>query len=131
MARIVEVSWQKFIFKPICSHVKIHFVMAVSYILQYHNKNTKISELHIEYVGIMIVYMWHVLDIPRLWFTINLWSLNYLTYFGRHCAIWLQLMDNRQTCFPCSIWIFVTNFPIFIFTALRYMTCSWNFKWRK
>jgi len=30
MARIVEVSWQKLIFKPICSHVKVHFVMAVS-----------------------------------------------------------------------------------------------------
>jgi len=63
---IVEVSWQKFIFKPICSHVKVHFVMAVSYILQYHNKNTKISELHVEYVIIMIVYMCHFLDIPRL-----------------------------------------------------------------
>jgi len=66
MARIVEVSWQKFIFKPICSHVKVHFVMAVSYILQYHNKNTEISELHFEYVTIMIVYMWYFLDIPRL-----------------------------------------------------------------
>lgn len=41
MAHIVEMSWQKFIFKPICSHVKVHFVMAVSYILQYHNKNMK------------------------------------------------------------------------------------------
>jgi len=66
MAQIVEVSWEKFIFKPICSHVKVHFVMAVSYILQYHNKNTKISELHIDYIRIMIVYMWHFLDIPRL-----------------------------------------------------------------
>jgi len=42
MARIVEVSWQKFIFKPICLHVKVHFVMAVSYILQYHNKIQKL-----------------------------------------------------------------------------------------
>lgn len=61
-----ESELAKIHFKPICSHVKLHFVMAVSYILQYHNKNTKSSELHIEYiyVRIMIVYMWYFLDIP-------------------------------------------------------------------
>lgn len=83
MARIVEVSWQKFIFKPICLHVKVHFVMAVSYILQYHNKIQKLVN--------------YVLNMSQLWLYTCGTSLTFLgcdvQLFCDLLIIWHILVD--------------------------------------